>query len=158
MWCVVGFMISPITTSDLQTIEQIIAVTIRANVATSEAEAGRLIQDVEASLFRWAAASSESFHQKSRANGQVTGFIIVKEFWNLSHLFVLPEYQGQGIGRHLVTAAIDGCRHRSPRRKIHLNASLNAVGFYKTMGFQQTDTGAGRPNGCVPFELNLETV
>jgi predicted GNAT family N-acyltransferase len=88
-------------------------------------------------------------------DGSIAGFVVVKDFWNLSHLFVLPCQQRRGIGRCLVQTAIDACREKSPRRKIQLNSSAIAADFYGASGFTQTGAGITRPGGCIPFEYNF---
>ncbi|WP_193188576.1 GNAT family N-acetyltransferase [Nisaea sediminum] len=49
-------------------------------------------------------------------------------------LFVLPEYQGAGIGRELL-AALEGATLRRGIQVLHVNSSLTAVGFYRKAGF-----------------------
>ncbi|MBQ4310190.1 MAG: GNAT family N-acetyltransferase [Oscillospiraceae bacterium] len=57
---------------------------------------------------------------------------------HISLLFVAPEYQRRGIGRLLAekmisAAAAAGCD------SVTLNAAPDAVGFYKAIGFEETD-------------------
>ncbi|MGD2119900.1 MAG: GNAT family N-acetyltransferase [Chromatiales bacterium] len=54
----------------------------------------------------------------------------------LHGLYVLPEWQGHGIGRHLVQLALQQVR----MRKLHgllVKAQADAVGFFRTLGFEQ---------------------
>lgn len=150
-------MIIPIEDSDLPVLREILAVTIRANVAETERESQHLIADVEQSLSRWTLTRTSSHHGKHVLNGVTTGFVIVKDFWNLSHLFVLPEFQNQGIGRELIESALKTCREKSLRAKIQLNSSRNAVGFYEAMGFQRTGDEHKGIGSCVPFEYVFES-
>lgn len=149
------FMLSTITEFDLNDIRNIIRAAIRGSVAKTDAEAEFLISDVETSLDKWFEFRDKVCHLKYCETSTIAGFIIVKEFWNLSHLFVLPECQGKGIGRALVEEAIHICRGRSPKGRIQLNSSSVAAGFYAAMGFTQTGPGIGRPGGCIPFEYVL---
>lgn len=150
-------MISPIEDSDLPVLREILAVAIRANVAEAESESLHLIADVEQSLSRWTLAKTPSHHRKHVLNGMITGFVIVKDFWNLSHLFVLPQFQNQGIGRELIESALKACCEKSRRGKIQLNSSRNAIGFYEAMGFQQTGGDHKEVSGCLPFEYVFES-
>jgi GNAT superfamily N-acetyltransferase len=77
--------------------------------------------------------------------------VLVKEYWNMTNLFVAPDHQGRGIGRLLLEAAMKGCQTRSPRGALLLNSSTVACGFYEHLGFRQTGPGRDRPGGCVPY-------
>ncbi len=146
-------MFSPIQQTDFTELEEIISAAIRTDVAESVEEASMLVAEVAESLKKWKTETEPSFHRKHQRDGVVTGFIIVKGYWNLSHLFVRPENQGVGIGRELVRSAIEVCRSKSPRGRIELNSSQHAVGFYTTMGFQQAGPEHKGLGGCVPFEF-----
>lgn len=88
-------------------------------------------------------------------DGRIGGVVLVKKYWNLSNLFVLPTLQRRGIGRQLLETALAGCRDRSPKGKVMVNSSTVAVEFYKAMGFVQTGPGVDRPGGCVPLEYSF---
>ena len=148
-------MISPIEEGDFDELSSLVAVAVRESVANNEEDAKFLIEDIVLSLKTWQTSDSESFHAKYSVDGVVVGFVIVKEYWNLSHLFVLPCHQGHGIGRRLLEEAVNACRDKSPRRKIQLNSSLNAAGFYAAMGFTQKGHGIERPGGCIPYEYGF---
>ena len=53
----------------------------------------------------------------------------------LRTVFVLPEYQGAGLGRRIVeTLESDGLCQRA--RRIELSSSVTAVGFYQKLGYR----------------------
>ena len=54
--------------------------------------------------------------------------------WSVSHLYVLPENHGKGIGRQIVQQLIHDARHEAART-LHVPSSRHAVGFYQRMGF-----------------------
>jgi hypothetical protein len=83
-------MINPIEDSDHAAIRYVLAAAIRETVTETEDEAEHLITDVERSLAKWEHTKAKSHHLKHVQDGIITGFVIVKEYWNLSHLFVLP--------------------------------------------------------------------
>ena len=86
---------------------------------------------------------------------QVVGYILIKNFWNLSDLFVMPEKQGRGIGAKLLKYAIASAREKSDRNYIWVNSSENAEQFYRKCGFNsRVETGKCIP-GVVPLELLL---
>ena len=51
----------------------------------------------------------------------------------IDHLWVLPEYMGLGIGRHLVYCVLDHCKSRGVER-LSVASDPNAVEFYRRMG------------------------
>lgn len=59
---------------------------------------------------------------------------------HLSLLFVDRAFQGQGLARLLVDAAIALCRERRPSLdNLTVNSSPNSVGVYERLGFRPTD-------------------
>ena len=148
-------MIHPIESGDFDELSDLVTVAVRESIATNEEDARFLIADIVQSLNTWNASGCAGFHAKYSVNGAIAGFVVVKDFWNLSHLFVLPCQQRRGIGRCLLRAAVDACRDKSPRGKIQLNSSAIAAAFYASSRFKQTGAGIERPGGCIPFEYNF---
>lgn len=63
---------------------------------------------------------------------------------SLFNIFVLPEYQGQGIGRRIIeTLEADEFFLRA--RRVEIPASITACGFYRRMGYDYKD-GIDRPD------------
>lgn len=57
---------------------------------------------------------------------------------SLFNIFVLPEYQGQGIGRRIIeTLEADEFFLRA--RRVEIPASITACGFYRRMGYDYKD-------------------
>ena len=144
-------MIAPVVRDDLPEIRELIAFSIRDSVAESEDDARFLISDVDATLEKWEHTPDHYIHLKHISREAISGVILVKDFWNLSVLFVDPSSQGVGIGKALVSEILERCRSRSPRQAVLVNSSSVAVGFYRRLGFQQLGPGVERPGGCVPF-------
>jgi GNAT superfamily N-acetyltransferase len=145
-------MLCPFEQHDLNQLSRVIHKSVTVSVASNEDEASFLITDIEYSLKKWFDSGANGYSSAYRIDNKLIGFIIVKEFWNLSHLFVHPKYQRKGIGSSLVEAAIENCRTLSPRNKIQLNSSKNAAPFYEHAGFKQSGESVDRPGGCIPFE------
>nr|WP_255526891.1 GNAT family N-acetyltransferase [Photobacterium sp. BZF1] len=99
----------------------------------------------------WRTHPDHSVHYVYRVDDLVVGSILVKEYWNLSNLFVDPAYHNQGIARQLITKALEDCKSRSPKQAVHLNASWYAVNFYQKMGFVPNGEPRDLPGGCFPF-------
>lgn len=77
--------------------------------------------------------------------GQVTGFIGV-EGASIEALFIHPAWRGQGIGRRLLTYAVE----RLGTTELDVNEQNDqAVGFYRHMGFEvagrSEEDGLGKP-------------
>ncbi len=145
-------MLSIIQEEDFAAVRSLIEASIRTSVAQTEEDARFLIDDVLSSLEKWKQAGCQGLGIKYCVENEVVGFIIVKNFWNLSHLFVSPAFQRRGAGRALVCAALSECRSKSPKGKVQLNSSATAASFYAAVGFVQTGPAIERPGGCIPFE------
>lgn len=63
---------------------------------------------------------------------------------NVKQLFILPEYQGRGIGKACMLEVIrEASAHRLPVRLQVLKVNPRALAFYRRLGFQdiaETDT------------------
>ncbi|HBL83839.1 MAG: hypothetical protein A2Y17_08135 [Clostridiales bacterium GWF2_38_85] len=85
-------------------------------------------------------------------DNMMVGIISVKGKPSHSHislLFILPEYEKQGIGRQLINATLKDAK------KITVNASINAVGFYSKQGFHsQSDVVTEDGLSFVPMIKN----
>ena len=148
-------MLCTIDKSDFNKLIDIVGKTVRESVAESDKDAEFLINDITSSLRKWMDSSDGGYCYKYLSSNEIIGFILVKGFWNLSHLFVLPSHQRNGIGRDLIISALGVCREKSPHEKVVLNSSTNAAKFYGAMGFKQTGPGIERPGGCIPFEYSF---
>ncbi len=75
------------------------------------------------------------------ADGQPVGFCAVcgapGAAWTLEHLWVLPEWQGKGVGRCLFDAAVAYVREWGGE-EFGLRADPNAEGFYLRLGAVRT--------------------
>jgi GNAT superfamily N-acetyltransferase len=70
---------------------------------------------------------------------QVTGPDVLERYPAHLHIDLLPRLQGQGMGRRLLTALLDGLA-AAGAPGVHLGVSTanpRAIGFYQRMGFTQ---------------------
>ncbi len=146
--------IEPVRIEDLADIAALIAHVIDVSVEASPQDKAAFVQNTRRNLDKWRLDGDRSVHLKCTDNGVLAGVVLVRDCWNLCHLFVQPEHQARGVGRALVEAAIARCAGRSEHGYLRLNAARNAVGFYRRLGFTPV---AGEPalHGAVRFELKL---
>lgn len=98
------------------------------------------------------AEQPDSIFLKSELGQCIVGYILLKNCWNLSDLFVLPEYQKQGLGRMMLSEAIKIARVKSNVNYIRVNSSLNAEAFYRKHGFIDCPQGKPKTRYSVPLE------
>ena len=77
------------------------------------------------------------------ADGEPVGYASVstdaEHVYHLQKLYVLPLYQGKGIGKQLLTAAVDYLRSQDPEPfslELNVNRNNRAVGFYRSQGLE----------------------
>lgn len=68
-------------------------------------------------------------------NGIIIGVAAVEDN-DISTVFILPEYQNQGIGKKLMKKVEDVAKNNG-FREVKLNASINALEFYKKIGYKK---------------------
>jgi GNAT superfamily N-acetyltransferase len=69
-------------------------------------------------------------------DGVFCGVVAVRNNSHLQHLYVVPSFQGRGVGKHLWETARDLAVAAGNSGEFTVNASLNAVSFYERMGFE----------------------
>jgi ribosomal protein S18 acetylase RimI-like enzyme len=90
----------------------------------------------------------------AEADGEIAGFIAVRENKHLFHMFVAVKWQGQGLGRRLWDVARARAIADGGSGAFTVNASNHAVAMYEALGFVRT-----APTQCVkglyfnPMEL-----
>jgi ribosomal protein S18 acetylase RimI-like enzyme len=148
-------MIEQVTEADLPNLRHLIATALSGPVVSTAEEVTFLMSEINKILEWWAENKEKCIHRKYIDNGAIVGMILVKDFWNLSCLFVAPKHQRRGIGKSLVLEVLPECKERSPDRCIKLNSSTNAVAFYQSLGFEQYGPLKDLPGGCVPLKLDF---
>ena len=66
-------------------------------------------------------------------------------------IFVLPEYQGKGVGRRIIET-LEKDEYFLRAKRIEIPASLTAVGFYRKMGYDYKD-GNTEPEDGLMYRL-----
>ena len=71
---------------------------------------------------------------------RIVGCGTIAEYWGsqtesiLLTFFVLPEYQGRGIGRQIIET-LEQDEYFLRAKRVEIPSSITAVGFYKKMGY-----------------------
>ncbi|MGI5897834.1 MAG: GNAT family N-acetyltransferase [Candidatus Dojkabacteria bacterium] len=73
----------------------------------------------------------------AKENGKIIGCVLAKKGYMRS-LYILPEYQGRGLGRKLVEIA-EECTKKQGYEQISIWASLVSYDFYIHMGYHFTE-------------------
>ncbi|MBY5945013.1 GNAT family N-acetyltransferase [Photobacterium rosenbergii] len=144
-------MIQPARFRDISDIIALTGRAIRSCIDEPADVQDGLIASCADSVMWWRQHPDYSIHYVYRVDDAVVGAILVKEYWNLSNLFVDPAYHHQGIARKLISKALEECKANSPKQAIHLNASRYAVKFYQKLGFVPNGEPRDLPGGCYPF-------
>jgi len=71
-------------------------------------------------------------------DGEIVGFVGVRDNRHLYHLFVAALYHRRGIARQLWDVASLECRARGHTGAFTVNSSNNAVAVYERLGFRRT--------------------
>lgn len=141
--------------SDIPFVRELISFTLKECVIKDDKNHKELFSEICKDFDWWKDNKDKSLFLVYEKRMEISGIILVKEFWNLSGLFVKPKEHMQGIGKKLTLEAINLCKARSPKGKLMLNSSIFAQGFYEKIGFIKTGEGKKLPGGCVPFEYRF---
>ena len=78
-------------------------------------------------------------------DGELAGCGTVMPFWGkeqdecvLLSIYVLPDYQGKGIGRYIM-AALESDEYYKRSNRIEIPATITARGFYERLGYSYKD-------------------
>lgn len=79
--------------------------------------------------------------RKLLVGGDLVGFYVVKEkrdHLHLDHLYIVPEYQGKGMGASVLGVIISEARERKMPLRLGALRGSRANTFYQSHGFVQT--------------------
>ncbi|UUX48714.1 GNAT family N-acetyltransferase [Nisaea acidiphila] len=127
------FVVRPAEEADSNDISDVIAATVRESNAMDYSR--ETIETVVASSgpVRMRELILEGAFFVAEQGGRIVGVAGLVDD-TVRRLFVLPEFQGSGIGRDLLTALENAAVHRGVR-VLRVNSSLTAVRFYRKLGF-----------------------
>ncbi|MFM2484322.1 GNAT family N-acetyltransferase [Celerinatantimonas yamalensis] len=110
-----------------------------------------IIADTHAHIGIGLSSPEHVFLKSVGPEGQILGYILLRNAWNLSDLFIDPKAQGRGLGKALFFAALSHVQARDHRGYIRVNSSLNAEAFYRKLGFESFTIDKPYPNYVVPL-------
>ena len=94
----------------------------------------------------------------ARVDHAIVGMCAFRDVHHVTLFFVLPAYQGRGIGRRLFAAALAHLRAHVPQlARLEVHSSPIAIPVYKALGFRATG-GMKEDNGIryLPMEMPLD--
>ena len=130
-----SYTIRPATINDTDVICALMENVLIESLANSPLDPAEMMASANRCVDLWLKEPDSCYHAVAVIADQVAGVVMVKEHWNLVSLFVRPQYQHMGIGRSLVTSAVDACQNKCPHKAIYLNAAQDSVAFYEKLGF-----------------------
>lgn len=148
-------MISAVNQEDLNEIQSLISKSILTCIDVSESVAEDLISDTLQESEFWLNNQENGVHLVYRENDTILGVILIKEYWNMTGLFVCPSVQNSGVASKLVSHALSLCREHSPINAVRLNSSSYASGFYAKFGFKRNGASKDLPGGCIPYAYSF---
>ena len=120
---------------DLEAIKHLVKEVSEVDVLPELSEEGRatfksrVLPDIASTFNR-----DQFLSLKAVASGGIIGFGALREGNYITHLFVSKSEQGSGLGKRL----LDTLLQSTDATEINLRSSVNAVGFYKSYGFETT--------------------
>ena len=120
---------------DLDAVKRLVEQVSESDVLPELSEEGkatfksRVLPDIESTF-----DDGRFLSLKVVVSGNIVGFGALREGNYLTHLFVSKSMQGSGLGKQLLDALFES----TAATEIKLRSSVNAVGFYKSYGFETT--------------------
>jgi GNAT superfamily N-acetyltransferase len=146
--------IESVEVSDVSCLKTISKRALEESIVLDESERDLLIAHTAANVDKYC-REIDCVFLKTIRGVTISGYILIKQYWNLSDLFVLPEFQGCGIGRMLLESAIRQVRLSEECEQIWVNSSLNAELFYRKLGFVDRTESKEKSDYSVPLKFIL---
>lgn len=100
----------------------------------SREQASTFLRENDAEALRGLVAGGYAYHL-AELDGQLAGFIGMRERRHVYHLFVAPQYHRRGVGRRLWEHARQVAMNSGADGVFTVNASNYAVPMYENLGF-----------------------
>jgi GNAT superfamily N-acetyltransferase len=131
--------IRPIEDEDVPAVAQLLKVLARdfiVHESTPEGAATFLRENNEEAIRRYIVAGQ--VYHVAESDGQIAGFVSMRDRSHLFHLFVGVPWQGQGVARKLWEVARQAAIDAGGSGSFTVNSSNFAVPVYEKMGFVRT--------------------
>jgi len=93
--------------------------------------------DITPKYIRQTLENQHSYTLVAKNKNKIVGFIQLKfhnKIGNVSHLYILPGYEGNAIGTHLFGLVKERALQLNIS-KLYIESTLNALGYYEKLGF-----------------------
>jgi GNAT superfamily N-acetyltransferase len=134
-----NMLIRPIEGDDVPAVARLLHRLARdfiVHESTPEGAATFLRENDEEAIGRYI-AQGHVYHV-AQIDGEIAGFVSVRDCSHLFHMFVGAKWQGQGVARKLWEVARSSAIERGGSGAFTVNASNFAVPVYEAMGFVRT--------------------
>lgn len=132
-------LIRPIEDQDVPAVARLLQVLAREFIvheSTPEGASTFLRENDEAAVRRYIEAGH--VYHVAESDGEIAGFIAMRDRAHLFHMFVGVKWQRQGVARRLWAAARQAAIDAGGSGSFTVNASNFAVPVYEAMGFVRT--------------------
>jgi GNAT superfamily N-acetyltransferase len=143
--------VSPLEPTEAESALAVVSQSFAAQVAPDYVQEGRdLFAQVVTAAYLRSLPYRRGFTLVAKTGGRIVGVIAFRDGHHITLFFVLPEYQGRGVGRQLFDAAVNQLRTTSPgATKLEVHSSPIAVSIYRALGF--TPVGPETVEGGIRF-------
>jgi ribosomal protein S18 acetylase RimI-like enzyme len=145
----------PVIAGDIPEISLLVEQTSELQVIPTLSSEGQLSMRSARSADILSIADASKYRAvKAVSDDKIIGYVAWRDPYYIAQLYVLPESQNRGVGGALLDAVIA----RSGCDRLHLRASINAIGFYERCGFthdgaEESDKGIR----YVPMSLRVDS-
>jgi len=147
--------ISEVDSRDLSAIKEIARDAVTSSVEATDSQKLGLLKGITSDIDEYCDKHPRCYLSAKDQNGHILGYILIKNHWNLAHLFVSPASHGKGIGRALLSRGILSCQGSENRGYLRVNSSLNAVKFYEKSSFSHDRDAEVKADFAIPLIYNF---
>lgn len=148
-------MIENAKREDKAELKRLAAAAILTSVSAADDEKVEIIALTDQHIDQLVDVESSLFLKYSNTQGEILGFILLQDLWNLASLYVHPEHHEKGIGQALFNEAKTLALANGYKGAIRVNSSINAEGFYRRLGFEDFKPQNPGPGFVVPLSYNI---
>lgn len=114
-------MIKLLEKDEVQGVVDLISTTVAECIIADKSDLNIIIDSSVKETMSWLQSDAIGIHLAYKIDSKIVGTILIKDYWNMVSLFVLPGFHGKGIATSLVTEALITCKEKSACNFIKLN-------------------------------------